>query len=386
MDLPSSPVTPQRQRAPLTRDTEIKGSDEEDDSDDSLESLGELMGRKSGSGAYLTTTPRAKRVVTAHFHGSPLTLQQQQQQRQPKHKFDLKSLISHARQDEATEASARRADELKAKAEKQDELEAKRDPALKTGLISDDDDEDKGDRLAMAIDRTQGDELRPQCYFFSQERPRDMPRSPFPETAIRARPWTILRDAGTREQMIIRGLPTTLARKGNELPDELYQWILGEVCVERDLQLLNQYLNLAECCRDAMRRLVDEKQLYSMLGKMGGQKLGGPNVKFELSPGLHNPYPGRDWSPLRYFLQLLTRMAPNLAPENITSAVQLLLRLSLDPIVGSVAGVRVEYSNAVLALICALPASDRQWNASVRFTGRALHTHCHRHITVTNQA
>jgi hypothetical protein len=351
------------------------GSDDDDgdDSDDSLPPLGGLIGRKPGSASYQTTTPRAKRLATTNFHRSPLTLQQQ-----PKHKFDLKSLISHARQDDATEASARRADEVKAEARKQDELdakrEAKRNPAGNADLLSDE-DEEKGDRLAMAIDRTEGDDLPSQCRFFTQELPPlGVPRAAFPEAATNAKPWTILRDAGMRDQTIIRGLPTTLVRKGKELPDELYLWILDEVCVERDLQLLSQYLNLAACCADATRRLVNEKTLYSMLEKLGGRKLGGPNERFKLSPGLHNPYPGRDWSPLRYFLQLLTRMAPNLAPENAAAAAQLLLRLSLDPIVGTVAGVRVEYSNAMVALISALPASELQWNASVRFPSRVPST------------
>ncbi|KAI0124736.1 hypothetical protein BJ170DRAFT_685615 [Xylariales sp. AK1849] len=368
LDLPSSPITPQRNppKAPRTRDTEIKGSDDDDDdSDDSLESLSEIIGRKIGTTATQRgpgfTTPKAKRVASG-VHRSPLTLQQQ-----PKHKFDLKSLVNHARQDDATEESARRGDELlKVMAKRKEEEKNQHDPSkmrpTTEELLGEDDEDGEVDKLTMAMDRTQGDESHPRCYFFNiDEAPRNVPRQPFPKVVAKKKPWSILADAGMREQMFIRGLPTTLALKGKELPDELYRWILDEICVEKNLQLKMQYINLAALCRDDTRRLVNCQQLHYMLQKLGGPKYAMPPDKFELSPGLPNPYPGRDWSSLGYFLELLDRVAPNMTPDNATNAVQMLLRMSLDPIVSSVARVRVQYSQAMLALITALPAPEEQW-------------------------
>ncbi|KAK6070733.1 hypothetical protein SCUP234_10011 [Seiridium cupressi] len=362
LDLPSSPVTPQKKnvRTPLTRDVEIKGSDD-DDSDASLESLGELIGRKSGPSYQrpptLATTPKAKRIASGNFHRSPLTLQQQ-----AKHKFDLKTLLSHVRQDDATDESARRADQAKAQAEK--ELEPEADPDRMAGEAFSDEDEARGDKLAMAIDRTTaGEESRPRAYFFNPEgAPPKILRRPFPKKVAKAKPWNILQDASSRSQMFIHGLPTALARRGKELPDELYLWILDEICVESDLLLRNQYIKLAALCHEDTGNLVDEELLYHMLEKIGGQEHSTASDRFELSPALPNQYSGRDWSPLRSFLELLAQIGADLTPEDNVSAIKLLLRLSLDPIITTVAGLRVAYSKAMLALISALPEPKELWS------------------------
>lgn len=365
LDLPSSPITPQKksEKTALTRDTEIKESDD-DDSDASLESLGEMYGRKSKPSfqrpAAQTTTPKAKRVASAslHFYRSPMTIRQQ-----PKHKFDMKTLAAHSNQVKATEASSRRAEEAKAKAEK--DLEPEADPDKMAGEVLSDEDEGKGDKLAMAIDRTAGDESHLRAYFFNQEDPPYVPRRQFPKAAVKAKPWNILQDSDARNQTFIHGLPTALARKGKELPDELYLWILDEICVEKDLQLRSQYINLASLCHDDTRRLVNEVQLYKMLETIGGPQQSEVNQVCELSPGLSDPYPGRDWSHLRYFLELLSLIAPNLASETKVDAINLLLRLSLDPVVTTVAGLQASYAKAMLALVTSLPVPGELWNDCV---------------------
>lgn len=378
LNLLSSPVTPQKRvvKTPLTRDTEIKGSDD-DDSDDSLESLGEMYGRKPKPTfqrpAAQTTTPRAKRVASGslYFHRSPMTIRQQ-----PKHKFDMKTLAAHSNQVKATEESSKRAEAAKAKAEK--ELEPEADPDKLAGETGNDEDDNKGDKLAMAIDRTAGDESCPRIYFFSQEEPpRSVLESQFPKKSVKTKPWSILQDASSRKQMFIHGIPTALTSKGKELPDELYMWVLDEICVEKDLQLRNQYLKLASLCHDDTRRLVNEEQLYKMLEKIGGPKHPNLGDRFVLLPGLPDPYPGRDWSHLRYFLELLTMIAPNLASESNVDAIKLLLCLSLDPIITTVVGLQASYSKAMLALVSALPTVGGLWNcnvsiASSSMTGREL--------------
>lgn len=364
LDLPSSPITPQKKvtRTPVARDTEIKGSDDEDDdlSDASFESFGQMVAKKMAKGpaAPVAVTPKAKRVTSSNFyHRSPLTLQQQ-----PKHKFDLKALLNHARQEDATDESVRRAEAAMAQAD--DELELEVDPSKMAGKFLDGEDEVKKEKLAMAIDKTDGDESRPRAYFFDLDGPpRDLKRKPFPNKAVKSKPWSILREPSSRNQMFIHGLPTTLAKKGKELPDELYLWILDRVCVEKDLQLRNQYIELAVLCPDDTNRLVDGKQLYGMLESIGGQEHATAGEKFTLSPGLSDPYPKRDWSSLRYFLELLARLAPKLNTDSNLDAIKLLLRLSLDPVIVTEAGLQVAHSTAMLALISALPGTEARWES-----------------------
>jgi hypothetical protein len=365
LDLPSSPLTPKKNvKTPLTRDAEIRGSDDDDDdSDASLESLGEMFSRKSGAiyqkPAGLTATPKAKRISSGNFHRSPLTLQQQ-----PKHKFDLKALLNHARQDHATDESVRRAKAARLQAE--EDLEPEPDTDMMAGEVMINVGGTTGGKLSMAIDRTVGDESHPKAYFFDLEATsRPIPKRQFPTSAVKSKPWNILQTASSRDQMFIHGIPTVLARKGNELPDELYLWILDQVCVENDLQLLNQYISLIALCPENTRRLVDERRLYGMLEQIGGQKHSTIVERFQLSPGLSTPYPGKDWSPLRYFLELLAHIAPYLTPQNNIGAIKLLIRLSLDPIITTVAGLQVAHSIAVLNLVSALPTTEAVWNDCV---------------------
>lgn len=359
-------------KAPLNRNDEIQGSDDEvngGDSDDSLESLSEIIGRTARPAGYqrpanLATTPKAKRHASG-FHKSPLTLQN----KPAKHKFDLKSLVKHARRDDAADESARRAEELMADAGKEVDLPDEHNPSkmreTAKELLDSDDEDDRGGKLDRAIHRTQVDDQRSHCYFFDVDGPpRDVPQLPFPTEAAEGR-WSYLADPSARSQAFIRGIPTTMASRRRELPDELFEWILSEVTVENNFQLRMQYINVAALCAKGTRRLVGDVQLYSMLEKIGGPKYSLEHAEFKQTAGQNRPYLGKHWSLLRSFLDLLARMAPNLAPATTVCAIQLLLRMSLDPIVRTTVQIRGEHAAALKALVSALPTAEKQWNRCV---------------------
>ncbi|KAI1475198.1 hypothetical protein F4774DRAFT_301053 [Daldinia eschscholtzii] len=370
----SSPRTPPKPTPKLRdRTDEIKGSDDEDgDSDDSLESISAFIQRKNGPAPYqrdsnLTSTPKAKRIAShsSSVLKSPLTLQ-------PKHKFDLKSLINHARQSDRADESARRADELINQSEEDDDdaqilTEVQNDPSLlqKTAkeLLNNDEEDAKGDKLMRAMNRTKVDGSREICYFFSLEPPLfKPPRSPFPEKAATGC-WRCLANPRTRDQAVILGLPHTIVSKGKGLPDELFLWVLDEVCAERNAQLRIQYGNLVALCPDSITRLITEERLYSMLERMGGPKYSQNrhNTRLESLPKVEDPYPGRDWSGLVTFFELLKRMAPKLELQNAIGVMKLLVRMGLDPLVSTT--VRSEYAAAVEALVIRLSKpSTSQWD------------------------
>ncbi|RYP66982.1 hypothetical protein DL771_007478 [Monosporascus sp. 5C6A] len=420
--LPSSPRTPPGSAVSaaasrrLGPQDEIMGSDDEEDSDDSLESLSALIGggRKTGGGgpaAYqrppndgdTTSTPRAKRVASGAgpSGGSPLTLQQRQQQ----HKFDLKALISHTRQSERTEESARRAEELikgvedSSNSDEEDGGRGSPSNALKQvarelldrdGNENDDDEGNpRGDKIARAIDRTQVQGARRRCYFFDptapplpqQQQPSPGSASarapPFPVDAARGA-WRFLADPNTRDQAIINGLPhTVIASRGKELPEELFLWMLDRVCVERNPRLRTQYCGVLAACAGNTRRLVDGARLYGALEGIGGPKYDPRPARLKTTPEVEEPYRGsggggggrNNWAGLGAFLDLLRRMAPNLEPASAVDGVKLLLRMGLDPVLGN--AVRGEHLAALEALVAALPAAEEQWNAAVSLSLRA---------------
>ncbi|RYP47890.1 hypothetical protein DL768_006151 [Monosporascus sp. mg162] len=407
--LPSSPRTPPRSAASaaaprrLGPQDEIMGSDDED-SDDSLESLSALIGggRKTGGGepaAYerppndgdMTSTPRAKRVAfgAGPSRGSPLTLQQRQQQQ---HKFDLKALISHTRQSERTEESARRAEELIREVEDSSDSDEEdggggspsnnlkqvaRELLDRDGNENEDEEGNpRADKIARAIDRTQAQGARRRCYFFDptasplpQQQPFPGPASarapPFPVDAARGT-WRFLADPNTRDQAIINGLPHTIvASRGEELPEELFLWMLDRVCAEGNPRLRTQYCGLLVACAGNTRRLVDGARLYGALEGIGGPKYDPRPAKLKITPEVEEPYRGggRDnWAGLGAFLDLLRRMAPNLEPASAVDGVKLLLRMGLDPVLGN--AVRGEHLAALEALVAALPATEDKWNAA----------------------
>ncbi|KAK7917132.1 hypothetical protein PG985_010740 [Apiospora marii] len=372
-NIPSSPITPQRTRTkvPLSRNDVIRGSDDEDseDSDDSLESLSEIAARnrKPGQPALASPTPKAKRVASGSSRAVPVVQLQPQ-----KHKYDLKALLKHAREDDAADESARRAETLLRlddankkvtevpKAEDEPRPKNMREAAKE--LLHGDEEGTKGDKLVRAMERTTGDASRPQYYFFEFEAPsREARRTSFPRLAARKQ-WSFLADTSTREETFVRGLPTALASKGKELPEELYQWILDEVCWEKNVQLRMQYCNLISLCRENTRRLVDASRLQEILENIGSRKFPDENSKWHLSPGIEQPYGERNWSPVSTFLKLLERMAPNLALESIIGGIQILLRMSLDPIVSRDIRIRIDHFSTIEALVSALPGTGEQWN------------------------
>ncbi|OTB08309.1 hypothetical protein M426DRAFT_18986 [Hypoxylon sp. CI-4A] len=372
--IPSSPRTPPKSTSkPRDRTDEIKGSDEEeDDSDDSLASVSVFFKSKTGPAPYqrdpnLTSTPRAKRIASsASTIKSPLTVR-------TKHKFDLKFLVAHAKQSNRAEESARVADELINQGDDDDDdanqflKDVQNDPALlqKTAktLLKDGEDDTKGDKLVRAIHRTKAHSYHNVHYFFNLEQPVIKPlRKPFPQKGARGC-WSCLANSRARNQVFISGLPHVIASKGKTLPDEIFLWILGEICVEKNAQLRVQYCNLIALCPDSVSRLVTDARLYSMLEKLGGPKY----LKSEVHPKLkgrttlEDPYPGRDWTGLAAFLELLERLAPMLNTQNAIGAILLLLRMALDPLVSTT--VRAEHAAAMIALVGVLPSTGtKQWD------------------------
>ncbi|TGJ82815.1 hypothetical protein E0Z10_g5929 [Xylaria hypoxylon] len=373
LDLSSSPRTPVKS-APrvFSRDEVIKGSDDSDDgSDDSLGSITDALGYRSGPAAHrrdpnVLSTPQAKRIASG-IHRSPLTLQPK------KHKFDLKALISHSREIERTEESIRKANALIDQAEQNSdnsgESDTENDPkrleeAAGNLFVGSDDEGGKGDKIRRAFKRSKDDETssRKHCYFFGQGEPPSSPRkNAFPRKKATGR-WKFLSQSGTRRQAFIMGLPYTFLAQGESLPDELFQWILDEVCSEQNAELRRQYVNLTELCGDQTRRLVNDRRLYALLQTVGGPTYAREHSKFKSTAEVRPEYLERNWSPLVTFLQLLERIAPNLQTSAAISAVQLLLRMSMDPVVAGV--VYERYVSAMTILVSSLAESRSQWNTA----------------------
>jgi hypothetical protein len=375
----SSPNTPAKS-AVRPRDAIIAASDDEGDdgstSDDSLEDLATILGTRRPdppsqpirSTANPTTgTPRAKRTAL-ELPSSPLTLN-------PKvHKFDLNALAKAARLDDAISASSARAKAATEDMARQNTAASKK--SLVYGSSDDEDEEDRalvgvvtdnaGDdahKVLRAVKRAeQGGTHARYCFFATQY---TLPTSTKPPVKIRG-PWRILTqgNAAEREDNMASGLPQTLITQLGQLPDEMFEWMLDEICVQESALLRLEYCNLVAQSPSQVETLVTPQRLDHMVFRLGASpELNVKTSALSMMKVAEDPYADRDWSCLTSFLFLLGSIASSLSVMTITHASQVLLRMSMDPVILQAPGLLEEYRSAIAALVNAIPLAS--WDAFV---------------------
>ncbi|KAM0556882.1 hypothetical protein ACHAPJ_005555 [Fusarium lateritium] len=377
---PSSPLdqkttTPVKKTVPLSRDREIQASDDEDgfgsSSDDSLEDLSTIIGRGRPGKATRSpvrnpfATPRAKRTAV-EFHASPLAII-------PKHKFDLKALAKDARQDDATNASSMRAKAFS-------ELDASKDERMETDVASRDVMEDivknntgqDAQKVLRAVQRAEPGQSQLRYCFFSEAYTPPTPKAA--PKKFNKGPWRLLTqgDPQTREQHLASGLPLTLIHLQGGLPDELFEWILNELCTQKSNLVGQEYCNLISSCPEQVERLITPQRLEQLFYRLGAspeleQRDSESNI---LKPNVE-PYEGRDWLPLSYFLSLLTAISPYMSQESVVYAAQTLLRMSMDKFLIYDINLLVTYETTIGALLEAIPQPS--WDTFCFETCALLH-------------
>ncbi|KKY38730.1 hypothetical protein UCDDA912_g01260 [Diaporthe ampelina] len=395
-DVPSSPpsISSPTPRAPISRDAVIAASDGEfSDSDD--DSLPDILGRandptltrqpRPAAGAApsappnLLATPRAKRTAAAHeFHSSPLTIQSKKQ------KQDIQALIEFTRKDEEMRASAQRFSAMLeheavmqrggAAAGDGDEeehgQEGRAAAALKDHILeaataaandegADEDGAENKMRVVRALQRAEVGGARKLYYFFEQAEPDpDVVGTKFPRAKAKG-PWALLDDAQDRGRHFASGFPYDIQKKLGNLPDEIFFWVLDEVCSERRKALQSEYVKLLSICNDQTTRLVTPALLQKLFRQLGATKdvdnLMGPVT---LRGEIHHPYPGRDWSCLESILNLVGVMACHLTPAARSTAMQILLRLALDSLAVENFGFTQRWRQAVDLVARSVPDAD----------------------------
>ncbi|KAF4470894.1 hypothetical protein FALBO_2198 [Fusarium albosuccineum] len=361
---PSSPqsqriVTPVRQKTPLARDREISASDEEDDfgssSDDSFEDLSAIIGRSRPTKAAQSptknpfATPKAKRTAV-EFHSSPLAII-------PKHKFDLKALAKDARQDDATHASSMRAKALSERPDEEDEIMTtdEASPNVLEGIVKSSTGQD-AQKVLRAVKRSEPGQSQLRYCFFSHDYTPPSPKSA-PRKFSKGL-WKLLTqgDQHTREQHLASGLPLTLLHMHGAMPDELFEWILDELCVQKSGLVREEYCNLVANCPEQIERLVTPERLERLFYRLGASaELERRESELTLlKPGVE-PYEGRDWSPLRSFMSLISAIASYMSLESVVHSAQALLRMAMDRFLIYNMDLLITYERAIQTLLEVIP-------------------------------
>lgn len=405
---PSSPpsISSPTPRAPISRDAVIAASDDEfSDSDD--DSLPDILMRNSGptlprqtrpagaAGAApsaplsLLATPRAKRTAAAHeFHSSPLTIQSKKQ------KQDMKALLEFARKDEETRASAQRFSAMleqeaemqrrsavPGEGEEEHGQEGRAAASLKEHILeaataaandkrADEDGTENKMRVVRALQRAEVGGARNVYYFFEQDEPEaDVVGRKFPRAKAKG-PWAVLDDTQDRGRHFASGFPYDVQKKLRNLPDEIFLWILDEVCAERRKALQSEYVKLLSICTDQTTRLVTPALLQKLFRQLGATKdVDNLMAPITLREEIRHPYPSRDWSCVESMLGLVGAMACHLTPAARSTAMLILLRLGMDSLAVENFGFTQKWRQAVDLVARSVP--DAEWTS---FCQEACHS------------
>ncbi|XMA09089.1 hypothetical protein WAI453_001880 [Rhynchosporium graminicola] len=326
-------------------DREIQNSDDEDDSDDSLEDLTTILAarfpnsvsRSKSSGDKPTPSTPAPRYKTRKptFHVSSMPVLS-------KKKFDLKSLVSHEQEDEAAEIRSKRYKAMMDEADIEDEDEHSPDPAKRgkfnhSALLESvvaDGEEGNAYRVARAIQRTEATVSEQRWYFFetgaSQTKPE---RKPFPVAAVPPIWKDILVEPRMRQQTFVFGFAEDMVTMGQELPDELFLWMLDEVSVEKRDPLRTSYLNVMRQSHDQIKRLITIDAIWSMFLRLGASPKS--NLVEIMRPvnKLRDPYPQRNWANLLSMIKFFAQIAKLLGEKSRRYLIFMFLKMSMDRIV-----------------------------------------------------
>ncbi|CAK7265203.1 hypothetical protein SEPCBS119000_001392 [Sporothrix epigloea] len=378
-----------------------------------------------------------KRCAAAAVLTSPLPRRRVKQPRAswqadppPKHKFDMMALLRHAKQEDATDAAARRVSDIYAESEAK-EMAGMRHVSgdsdsgkmllgsapLLDGLLDNgqgiglaDAGESKGagcegnaqfnkDRLRKALDRVEVAAVSESWYFFKEHyEPLPTARRPFPQDA--AAPgsrWAFLRDPTLRQDYFMMGVvrkaiagarhtsdstdgsvghaPSPSPQKPQEqcLPDEIFLWVLGESCVEAQPALSEEYAAVLGSCPEQIRRLVDAERVLHLFQELDPrQESVNLTAQLKLVPAIPRPYTGRDWSLLCSLLRLMSTLAGSLGLDAVTCAVNILLRLGIDRVIEEIPANLCDYQEAIRMLVQQVPRTD--WNRFCLDIAISLHS------------
>ncbi|KAJ4386654.1 hypothetical protein N0V93_009552 [Gnomoniopsis smithogilvyi] len=403
---PPSPLSPLRENASISSsppsiaprqtyaiDAVIAASDEEDDAGSSDSDLPDIMApiASKRSVADPCVTPRAKRTAV-QFDGmifsSPLSIRK-------KHKYDLAALARFNERDEE-----KRASELRVKVlEEQGEMEARereRQAALKTTVEDEDetdvedeegkagrelkrrllesvkaeadaaeeDEEGRGKmRVMRALERAADASTGKKAFYFLEETQPDtkglVVGNAFP-TAEAKGPWKILADKQDRVKHFQSGLPFDIQRMFGNMPDEIFLWILDELCHERRRDLAAEYVKLLRICDDQVRRLIRPTLLQRLFKSLGAtNEACNLSSAVSLTDEIKDPYRDRDWTCLENFIGLLGCITKSLESSSRAMAMQMLLRLGMDSVAVENFGLAQEWRWTVDLLARSVPG--REW-------------------------
>lgn len=356
-------MTTNANRSAGQKPDEIRGSDDEESdgnfSEDSLEDLSTILGRvkprdgatpsAAGQRGNPATTPRAKRTANA-IHQSPLAII-------PKHRFDLKALAKDARKDVATQVSSDRLNALGTASPSFRETS----PTSTVANMLPEEEGEQAQKVMRAMQRSKPSAQSQLYRFFSRDLP---PRgSKLPKDCDDMR-WKLLvkGDARTKEQNLISGLPNMLISKhAEQFPDEIFEWLLDEICVQKSAVIRQEYSAIIAKCPAHVNRVLSVEKIQQLLFQLGVEHAREPDATADPMFSADEAfYKGRDWSCLCTYLSLMSRISAAMTLDSSTYMIGILMRMAVDRVVLCNVDLLVAFEAALDSLVKMIPTD--QWD------------------------
>ncbi|KAK3948565.1 hypothetical protein QBC32DRAFT_351317 [Pseudoneurospora amorphoporcata] len=389
LTLLSSPLKPRSIVKPVRDRNAVIGASDEDDNDSSDfissdDDLPDLFAEPKTevpvsirANKSPTRGPSSKRVASAKLVVSPINFNK-------KHKFDMKAILKHTEAEKKIAESEKRVEKLMAEDEEEKTAEPLAVKKEGTTTLHDDicnmmseaedsQEETKKEKLLRAVKRIEATSQRTRWYFFDDDHGHkavdDLSisfRNKFPQQAATGA-WKILAPQKGRMDLIERGVAYHLQCKLQNIPDEIFIWIVDELPFVKTRRLRESNLRLLGICPEQAGRLLTPDRITQLFRTIGTPKrcLETPSSSSsEDNSEQKKPDPGRpynidrDWTPLRTVLRILSETSGGLSINSLTRSTTLLLRLGMDALIRRNPDLHSTFRQTLIHLVEAVPSSS----------------------------
>ena len=366
----------------------IRNSEDESDSDSSLEDLNHLLliedkgaqresstpeaqastaslDRNADDGRCMSTRRRSKTHKVAA--PSPLALPVQS----TRYKFDLESLARHKKQEEAANEGITRAKAMLKSLEQpttstdRNAVAALRKGPIDTAFIDKamkvHGDEDELGRLKAAIQRTEAlHRSRSWSFFDEQAKEPLFEQLDFPIVGD-DRLTRMLSKTCSRQQAFLSGYVGEAAIK-KKLPEDVLLWILEAICLESRDDLRCSYIATLTDASTSLASILSPERIHTLFHKIGASSaaldIGGPvNPK----PALSQSIEAVSRPNLLSIIDLFHKLASILSTETRIRLICTLCRLVLDHSIANSCHIMNSIENTFASLIESVPEQDLEY-------------------------
>jgi hypothetical protein len=245
--------------------------------------------------------------------------------------LDMGDYHADAAEDEAVEAELRRMKAADEEDKVRNRTKLKGDTLRETLASTVGEESHHLDKVVRAIERTDAGSGRQGWYFFTQ---RSTTRFLGADTAFPAEVATRIcgMRVSTPEDLDMTALDLSLKLSRNQLPDELFAWLLDEICVEQsDVRRDEYWKGLWLCSAEDFRGHVNRGSLERLFRRLGATAdIGKAESTLPTMDCPKESYYRRRWSCLRSVLDILYEFSRDLEIDVVEYCVQMLLRLAVD--------------------------------------------------------